>query len=237
NFNKSSVVYEKVESQLNMGRQVYVVCPLIKESEKIDLLDAETLFERLNTHVFPNRRIALLHGKMKTKEKDSIMEQFKNGKFDILVSTTVIEVGIDVPNATVMIVEHAERFGLSQLHQLRGRVGRGSDKSYCYLIVHPPISEEGRERLNIMIETNDGFKIAEKDLEIRGPGDFFGTQQSGIPIFKHANIIRDRELLKTARILAFDIIDEDYSLDLTKNEILNKGYFGKYAKREKLFDF
>ncbi|OPX24265.1 MAG: hypothetical protein B1H05_05385 [Candidatus Cloacimonas sp. 4484_140] len=237
NFNKSSVVYENVKAQLKMGRQVYVVCPLIKESEKIDLLDAETLFEHLSTHVFPNRKIALLHGKMKTKEKDSIMEQFKNGKFDILVSTTVIEVGIDVPNASVMIVEHAERFGLSQLHQLRGRVGRGSDRSYCYLIVHPPISKEGRERLNIMIETNDGFKIAEKDLEIRGPGDFFGTQQSGIPIFKHANIIRDRELLKTARILAFDIIDEDYNLDLDKNEILNKVYFSKYAKREKLFDF
>jgi len=208
NFNKSSVVYEKMETQIKMGRQVYIVCPLIKESEKMDLLDAETLFEK-----------------------------FKNGGFDILVSTTVIEVGIDVPNATVMIVEHAERFGLSQLHQLRGRVGRGSDESYCYLIVHPPISEEGRERLNIMIETNDGFKIAEKDLEIRGPGDFFGTQQSGIPIFKHANIIRDRELLKTARILAFDIIDEDYNLDLSKNEILNNVYFSKYAKREKLFDF
>ena len=237
NFNKSSVVYEKMETQIKMGRQVYIVCPLIKESEKMDLLDAETLFENLSTHVFPNRKIALLHGKMKTKEKDSIMEKFKNGEFDILVSTTVIEVGIDVPNATVMIVQHAERFGLSQLHQLRGRVGRGSDESYCYLIVHPPISEEGRERLNIMIETNDGFKIAEKDLEIRGPGDFFGTQQSGIPIFKHANIIRDRELLKTARILAFDIIDEDYGLDLTKNEILKKVYFSKYAKREKLFDF
>ena len=237
NFNKSPVVYENVEAQLNMGRQVYVVCPLIKESEKIDLLDAETLFERLSAHVFPNRKIALLHGKMKSVEKDNIMEQFKNGKFDILVSTTVIEVGIDVQNATVMIIEHAERFGLSQLHQLRGRVGRGSDKSYCYLIVHPPISEEGRERLNIMVETNDGFKIAEKDLEIRGPGDFFGTQQSGIPIFKHANIIRDRELLKTARILAFDIIDEDYSLDLAKNEILNKIYFSKYASREKLFDY
>lgn len=237
NANKNSVVYEKVETQLKMGRQIYVVCPLIQESEKIDLLDAETLFENLQTNIFPNWIVALLHGRMKTKEKDSIMKKFKNGEINILVSTTVIEVGIDVANATVMIIEHAERFGLSQLHQLRGRVGRGLDRSYCHLIVHPPISEEGRERLNIMIETNDGFKIAEKDLEIRGPGDFFGTQQSGIPIFKHANIVRDRELLKTARVLAFDIINEDHNLDLSKNEILNKVYFSKYVKREQLFDF
>jgi len=237
NSNKRNVVYEKIESQLQMGRQVYVVCPLIQESEKVDLLDAETLYETLNTKIFPNWQVALLHGKMKTNEKDAIMEKFKNEDFNILVSTTVIEVGIDVPNATVMMIEHAERFGLSQLHQLRGRVGRGSDRSFCYLIVHPPISEEGRERLNIMIETNDGFKIAEKDLEIRGPGDFFGTQQSGMPIFRHANIIRDRELLKTARILAFDIIDEDYDLEQSRNEILNRVYFSKYAKREKLFDY
>ncbi|MCK4654483.1 MAG: DNA helicase RecG, partial [Candidatus Cloacimonetes bacterium] len=176
-------------------------------------------------------------GRMKTAEKDRIMEDFKNGKINILVSTTVIEVGIDVPNATVMIIEHAERFGLSQLHQLRGRVGRGSDESFCYLIVYPPISEDGRERLNIMLETNDGFKIAEKDLELRGPGDFFGTEQSGMPIYKHANIVRDQELLKQARILAFNIIEEDDELKLDKNQALSKEYFSKYYKREKLFEF
>ncbi|MCF7857930.1 MAG: ATP-dependent DNA helicase RecG [Candidatus Cloacimonetes bacterium] len=237
NANKNSVVYDKVDEQLNLGRQAYIVCPLIQESEKIDLLDAESLYEKLKKHIFPSRKIALLHGKMKNNEKDKIMENFKNGQIDILVSTTVIEVGIDVPNACVMIIQHAERFGLSQLHQLRGRVGRGSDMSYCYLIVYPPISEEGRERLNIMIESNDGFKIAEKDLEIRGQGDFFGTQQSGIPIFKHANIIRDRQLLNTARILAFDLIEADYKLELEKNNILNKVYFKEYFEREKLFDF
>ncbi len=234
---QNNIVFDKVREQLLKGRQVYIVCPLIEESEKIDLLDAETLFKYISTKIYPKWKSSLLHGRMKTTEKDRIMEDFKNGKINILVSTTVIEVGIDVPNATVMIIEHAERFGLSQLHQLRGRVGRGSDESFCYLIVHPPISEDGRERLNIMLETNDGFKIAEKDLELRGPGDFFGTEQSGMPIYKHANIVRDQELLKQARILAFNIIEEDDELKLDKNQALSKEYFSKYYKREKLFEF
>lgn len=237
NSRKSQLVFEQVESQLQLGRQVYVVCPLIEESDKIDLLDAETLYKTLSQDIYPQYNIALLHGRMKTAEKDAVMVDFKNKKYDILVSTTVIEVGIDVPNATVMIILHAERFGLSQLHQLRGRVGRGADKSYCYLIVYPPISEEARERLQTMVETNDGFVIAEKDLELRGPGDFFGTAQSGMPIFKHANIVRDQLLLGQARIIALEIINEDFGLELEKNRSLAKTYFERYYPKEKLFDF
>ena len=234
---KKNLVYEEVERELKKGRQIYIVCPLVEESEKMDLLDAETLYERISAKIFPQYAAALLHGRMKTAEKDKVMENFKSGKTRILVSTTVIEVGIDVPNATVMIIEHAERFGLSQLHQLRGRVGRGSEKSICYLIGYPPVGAEAKERLNTMVETGDGFKIAEKDLELRGPGEFFGTAQSGIPQFKHANIVRDRELLKEARILAFEIIKEDYELKLPKNEPLSRNYFKKYFDREKLFEF
>ncbi|OQX71836.1 MAG: ATP-dependent DNA helicase RecG [Candidatus Cloacimonas sp. 4484_275] len=160
---KKKLVYEEVARELKKGRQVYIVCPLVEESEKMDLLDAETLFEQISTKIYPQYSVALLHGRMKPVEKDKVMADFKSGKTKILVSTTVIEVGIDVPNATVMIIEHAERFGLSQLHQLRGRVGRGSEKSFCYLIGYPPISNEAKERLNTIVETNDGFKIAEKD--------------------------------------------------------------------------
>ena len=232
---KESIVFEEVRDELKAGRQIYIVCPLVEESEKIDLLDAETLFERISNKIFPEFKSALLHGKMKTTEKDEIMENFKNGIFQILVSTTVIEVGIDVPNSTVMIIEHAERFGLSQLHQLRGRVGRGSEKSFCYLIGYPPISKIGRERLTTMVETADGFVIAEKDLELRGPGEFFGTSQSGMPIFKHANIIRDQDILKVARSLAFEIISDDF--DLTDNKILADNYFCNFLTKEKLFEF
>jgi ATP-dependent DNA helicase RecG len=237
NSSKNKIVFEQVEDELIAGRQIYVVCPLIEESEKIDLLDAETLYETLSKKIFPKHNISLLHGRMKNAEKDAIMADFKNNKIDLLVSTTVIEVGIDVPNATVMIIQHAERFGLSQLHQLRGRVGRGSEKSYCYLIVYPPISADGRERLQTMVETNDGFVIAEKDLEIRGPGDFFGTSQSGIPLFKHANIVRDQELLNQARVIASEIIKEDFDLKLDKNTTLSEVYFSDYLQKEKLFDY
>lgn len=237
NSEKNKIVFEQVEDQLKLGRQIYVVCPLIEESEKIDLLDAETLYEALSKKVFPQYKVALLHGRMKNADKDAIMADFQNKKIDLLVSTTVIEVGIDVPNATVMIIQHAERFGLSQLHQLRGRVGRGAEKSFCYLIVYPPISPDGRERLQTMVETNDGFIIAEKDLEIRGPGDFFGTAQSGMPIFKHANIVRDQELLAQARVLASNIITEDFNFTLEKNIILSEVYFSDYLQKEKLFDY
>ena len=237
NAGKIDLVFQEARKELSKGRQIYIVCPLIEESAKLDLLDAETLYERIRTKIFPHISSAILHGKMKTAEKDEIMLNFKTGKISILVSTTVIEVGIDVPNATVMIIEHAERFGLGQLHQLRGRVGRGAERSYCYLIAHPPLSEDGRERLSTMVSTTDGFKIAEKDLELRGPGDFFGTEQSGMPAFKHANLVRDQELLKQARVLAFDIIKKDHELKQPENAVLHEVYFSKYLEKEKLFDY
>jgi len=237
NSDKINLVYGEIQRQLQKGRQVYIVCPLIEESEKIDLLDAESVYKRITEKIFPQYKCSLLHGKMKTSEKDAKMEEFKSGAVSILVSTTVIEVGIDVSNATVMIIEHAERFGLSQLHQLRGRVGRGSEESYCYLIAYPPISSDGRERLNTMVTTNDGFKIAEKDLELRGPGDFFGTDQSGMPSFKHADLLRDQELLKQARVIAFDIIKEDFDLKNEENKVIHDIYYKKYLSKEKLFDY
>jgi ATP-dependent DNA helicase RecG len=191
-------VYKGIEREINLGRQVYVVYPLIEESEKLDLKAATAMFEELRRE-FPDRRVGLLHGKMKSAEKEEIMAGFVAGKIDILVSTTVIEVGVDVPNASVMIVEHAERFGLSQLHQLRGRVGRGAEQSYCVLLTGDKKTAVARERLGIMEETNDGFKIAEKDLEIRGQGEILGTRQSGLQLFKIANIVRDLEILEAAR--------------------------------------
>jgi ATP-dependent DNA helicase RecG len=192
-------VYKGITREVNLGRQVYVVYPLIEESEKVDLKAATKMFEELRDKVFPNLGVGLLHGKMKPAEKEEIMQLFIIGELDILVSTTVIEVGVDVPNASLMIIEHAERFGLSQLHQLRGRVGRGADQSYCVLLTGDKKTAVAKERLGIMEQTNDGFKIAEKDLEIRGQGEILGTRQSGIQNFKLANIVRDFEILEMAR--------------------------------------
>ncbi len=192
-------VYKGIEREIDRGRQIYVVYPLIEESEKLDLKAATIMFEELRDKVFPKRRVGLLHGKMKSGEKDEIMRQFVAGELNILVSTTVIEVGVDVPNASLMVIEHAERFGLSQLHQLRGRVGRGAEQSYCVLLTGDKKTAVAKERLGIMEETNDGFKIAETDLEIRGQGEIFGTRQSGIQSFKIANIIRDLDILDTAK--------------------------------------
>jgi ATP-dependent DNA helicase RecG len=192
-------VYKGIEREISLGRQIYVVYPLIEESEKVDLKAATKMFEELRDKIFPHRRVGLLHGKMKTDEKESIMRDFISGDLDILVSTTVIEVGVDVPNASLMIVEHAERFGLSQLHQLRGRVGRGAEQSFCVLLTGDKKTAVAKERLGIMEQTSDGFKIAEKDLEIRGQGDILGTRQSGVPVFKIGNIIRDVEILAEAR--------------------------------------
>ncbi len=237
NNSKKNIIYEKIRAELNKGRQAYVVCPLVEESEKLDLLDATTIFFKLKDEIYPEFNCALLHGKMKPSEKDQVMTDFKNHKYDLLISTTVIEVGIDVPNATIMMIEHAERFGLSQLHQLRGRVGRGSEASFCYLISYSPISKEGRERLSMMVRTNDGFLIAEKDLELRGPGDFFGTNQSGMPGYRHANILRDQVFLKQAREVAIAIIKEDFDLKLEKHKALHNNYFPRYYEREKLFKF
>ena len=192
-------VYKGIEREIKLGRQVYVVYPLIDESEKMDLKAATKMFEELRDKIFPNYRVGLLHGKMKGAEKEEIMQRFISGETNILISTTVIEVGVDVPNASLMIIEHAERFGLSQLHQLRGRVGRGAEQSFCVLLTGDKKTAVARERLGIMEETTDGFRIAEKDLEIRGQGEILGTRQSGVQTFKIGNIIRDLEILDKAR--------------------------------------
>jgi ATP-dependent DNA helicase RecG len=192
-------VYKGVEREVRAGRQVYVVYPLIEESEKMDLKDATRMFEQLRDRVFPHFSIGLLHGKMKTAEKDEVMRRFVQGEVQVLVATTVIEVGVDVPNASLMVIEHAERFGLSQLHQLRGRVGRGAEQSYCVLLTSEKQTHVAKERLGIMEETNDGFRIAEKDLEIRGPGEVMGTRQSGLPTFRIGNLVRDVLILEDAR--------------------------------------
>ncbi len=192
-------VYEGLKRQLDQGRQAFVVYPLVEESEKLDLKAATEMAERIQKTDFSDYRVGLLHGRLKAEAKENLMRRFKNHEIDILVSTTVVEVGIDVPNASLMIIEHADRFGLSQLHQLRGRVGRGSHDSYCILMFDESLSETARERLQVMRETNDGFKISEKDLELRGPGEFGGTRQWGVPNFRFANIVRDRDWLELAR--------------------------------------
>lgn len=234
---KIDLVYQEIRKELHKGRQIYVVCPLIEESDKVDLLDAQRLYEHIATKVFKDSTVALLHGRMKSKDKDSIMLRFKAGEFQILVSTTVIEVGVDVPNASVMVIEHSERFGLSQLHQLRGRVGRGADQAYCYLIEHQPIGKIGRERLTTMAGTTDGFEIAEKDLELRGPGEYFGTEQSGLPRFRFASLIRDQHILKLARADAFDIIREDPELSSEKNTIIKQYFERQYSAKERLIQY
>ena len=188
-----------IDQELRAGRQVYVVYPLVEESEKIDLKDATQRYEYLRDKVFPKCTVGLVHGRMKPAEKEEVMRQFTAGDIKILVSTTVIEVGVDVPNASVMIVEHAERFGLSQLHQLRGRVGRGAEKSYCILLTSDKKTSVAEERLGIMRKTNDGFVIAEKDLELRGAGELLGTRQSGLPEFRVGNLVRDIQILELAR--------------------------------------
>ena len=192
-------VKQMIAREVRAGRQVYVVYPLVEESEKMDLKDATRRYEYLRDKVFPKFAVGLVHGKMKSTAKEEIMRRFVSGEIQILVSTTVIEVGVDVPNASVMVVEHAERFGLSQLHQLRGRVGRGAEKSYCVLLASETRTSVAIERLGIMAETNDGFKIAEKDLELRGPGELLGTRQSGLPEFRVANLVRDQKILTAAK--------------------------------------
>jgi ATP-dependent DNA helicase RecG len=214
--------------QIAKGRQAYVVYPLVEESEKIDLKNATEEYEKLKVQ-FPNIRFGLLHGKMKPIEKDAVMEDFRQHKIDVLVSTTVIEVGVDVPNATIMMIEHAERFGLSQLHQLRGRVGRGEHKSFCIMIMGYAVSEETRTRVEFMEKTMDGFKVAEFDLEIRGPGEFMGSKQSGLPGFKMANLVRDFDLLKLARDDAFEILSKDPKLHKMENKLLREELLKSYG--------
>jgi ATP-dependent DNA helicase RecG len=191
--------FELVRSKVRAGDQVYVVYPVIEESAKLDLRPALKMFQHLSANIFPEFRVGLLHGRLNSTEKEEVMERFKKGDIQILVSTTVIEVGVDVPNATVMLIEHAERFGLSQLHQLRGRIGRGRKESVCLLLAAEQRTPEAEERLRTMTETNDGFRIAEIDLKLRGPGEFFGTRQWGIPAFRIANLLRDQEILEWAK--------------------------------------
>src|SRR5579871_5832808 len=191
-------VYSFIKKQIDAGRQAYVVYPLIEESETQSMKAAQQMHQHLSEKVFPDISVGLLHGKLPTDEKESAMERFQRGEIQILVSTTVIEVGVDVPNATVMVIEQAERFGLAQLHQLRGRVGRGAEQSYCVLVTGR-LNDSGRERIRTMVESNDGFYIAEMDMKLRGPGEFFGTRQSGLPALRIANIIRDQEVLEIAR--------------------------------------
>jgi ATP-dependent DNA helicase RecG len=188
-----------VRKALEAGRQAYVIYPLVEESEKVALRAATEMADHLAQVVFPEYHVGLLHGRMKASAKDRVMQAFSAGELHILVSTTVVEVGVDVPNATVMLVEHAERFGLSQLHQLRGRVGRGTHQSWCGLLYQSPLSDDARARLKAMTDTTDGFEIAERDLELRGPGDFFGTRQAGLPTFRVVDLMRDREIVELAR--------------------------------------
>ncbi len=198
-------VWSFVQKQVEAGRQAYVVYPVIEESETQAMKAAEKMYAHLSQAVFPQFRIGLMHGRLPASEKESVMERFKNGEVQVLVSTTVIEVGIDVPNAAVMVIEQAERFGLSQLHQLRGRVGRGAEQSYCILVTGK-LNDIGRERIRAMVDSNDGFQIAEMDLKLRGPGEFFGTRQAGLPAFRIANIMRDLELLEQARREAAEFV-------------------------------
>src|SRR5687767_4582944 len=200
-------IYQMIREQLDAGRQAYVIYPLVEESEKIDLKSATEMADHLQTEVFPAYKVALLHGRMKQDVKDRVMFAFVQGHVHILVSTTVVEVGVDVPNASIMVVEHAERFGLSQLHQLRGRVGRGQWESFCILLYQAPWTDEARERLKAMSSTTDGFAIAERDLELRGPGDFFGTRQSGLPKLRTGDLVRDREIMEEAHREARQLVE------------------------------
>ena len=201
-------IYEFIRRQLDEGRQAYVIYPLVEESAKVDLRAATEMADHLAQDVFPAYRVALLHGKMKQDAKDRVMTAFGHGEYHILVATTVVEVGVDVANASVMLVEHAERFGLSQLHQLRGRVGRGPHRSYCILLYQAPLNEQGRARLEALTATSDGFEIAERDLKIRGPGDFFGTRQSGLPTLRVGDLLRDHQMMELARREAVTTLDD-----------------------------
>ena len=219
-----------IVKNIQEGRQCYVVCPLVEENEEIDAKSVMEIYESYKKQIFPNLRVEYLHGKMKQKEKDAIMDEFKNGKIDILISTTVIEVGVNVPNSNIMIIENAERFGLAQLHQLRGRVGRGEHQSYC-ILKYQGNSQIIRERMKVISSTNDGFVISEKDLELRGSGEFFGTKQHGIPEFKIANLFEDIAILKQVQGIAMEIIDNDPLLEKDENRLLKKLVEEKFKDR------
>lgn len=221
---KRNLVFGLMREQIKQGRQIYVVYPLIKESEKMDYKDLNDGYDSIARAFPPPQYVTVVvHGQMKAQEKDESMQLFAKGQAHIMVATTVIEVGVNVPNATVMVVESAERFGLSQLHQLRGRVGRGADESYCVLMSGFKLSNESKKRLQTMVSTNDGFEIAEVDMQIRGPGDIEGTQQSGLPFnFKIANLSQDGQILQFSRHIATEVIEEDGMLQLQKNRLLKQ---------------
>jgi len=232
--NRRNQLYNFLKQEIGKGRQVYIVYPLISESEKIDLKDIEKGFRHLS-EVFPDLKLSMVHGKMKPAIKESAMQQFKNAETQIMVATTVIEVGVDVPNASVMVIESAERFGLSQLHQLRGRVGRGAEQSYCILMSSYKLSNESRKRLETMVRTNDGFEIAEVDMKLRGPGDLEGTQQSGMGFdLKIANLAKDGEILQLARNVASDVLDDDPLLQKEENQMLLRNLL---SSKETSFDW
>lgn len=231
---KQDEIYDFVEENLEEGGQAYVVYPLVEESEAVDLKDATAGYEKLKKQ-FSDYNVGLLHGRLKSEEKDRVMQAFIKNEIQVLVSTTVIEVGVDVPNANIMIVEHAERFGLSQLHQLRGRIGRGTRQSFCILIYGQKVSTEARFRLSKMAETTDGFKIAEADLKLRGPGDFLGTKQSGLPEFKIADIIEDQWILAQAKSAAWNLMEEDPNLEDERHQELKKVFIPYYKERARFY--
>ncbi len=215
-------VYHLLREELRQGKQAYIVYPLVEESERLDLKNATQMAQHLQRDIFPEFKVGLIHGRLKSEEKEAIMADFKARRLQILVSTIVIEVGIDVPNASLMVIEHAERFGLSQLHQLRGRIGRGRDPGHCLLIARYPLSNEAEKRLQVMEQTTDGFKIAEEDLAIRGPGDLWGTLQSGLPDFRVGDFLKDFQLLALARQEAFALVARDPTLSLPEHFFLKE---------------
>jgi len=221
-------VFGFMKKQIALGRQVYVVYPLVEESEKLDYLDVTEGYNSIQ-RAFPGIQVGIVHGRMKPEAKEFEMQRFKRSETTIMVSTTVIEVGVDVPNSTVMVIENSEKFGLSQLHQLRGRVGRGGNQSYCILMTGKKVSEDAKKRLKAMRSTTDGFKIAEFDLQLRGPGDFMGTRQSGMPEFKLGDIVEDGPILARAREAAFDLMDTDPALNQPQHAGL-KSYFSFYHR-------
>lgn len=228
-------VWNFVKSEIDQQKQAYIVYPLIEESEKQDLKAAEEAYKQLSTGVFKDYKVGLLHGRMKGSQKDAVMHDFRDGKINVLVATTVIEVGINVPNASCMVIQHSERFGLAQLHQLRGRLHRGTKKSYCILVSYGGLSDIARERLNAIVNENDGFKLAEKDLELRGPGEFLGIRQHGLPEVKVANLM-DTKMLARIRELAFAIIDKDPDFRAPENQIISRTLMQEYRDKLKFLE-
>ena len=233
--NAAKAMYDQIRAELERGRQAYVVCPLVEQTRKSDLKDATREAKRLQEDVFPAFRVALIHGRMSAAEKQEVMNRFRRGETQVLVSTIVIEVGIDIPNVTVMVIEHAERFGLAQLHQLRGRIGRGEHKSTCFLVADPP-GEMAERRIAVMTETTDGFRIAEEDLRLRGPGEFFGTRQHGLPELRLGNLIDDYDLLQLARSEAARLVKGDGDLTRGDHREVRRALMARYGKTMELIE-